>query len=64
MNFFILILHQLFLKKKFLIYILTDSLLMQVPFYLGLKALRDHVRGDRVLSDMKEIIFPDVDLKV
>ena len=36
----------------------------KVPFYVALKKLRDHVRGDNPLLDEAEVCFPDLELKV
>ena len=36
----------------------------KVPFYIALKKLRDHLRGDLPELGESEVIFPDLDLKV
>ena len=36
----------------------------KVPFYLGLKALRDHLRGDVKELDVAAVTFPGLELKV
>ena len=36
----------------------------KVPFYLALKKLRDHLRGDLPHLDDSEVSFPDLELKV
>ena len=36
----------------------------KLPFYVALKKLRDHVRGDSTYLDESEICFPDLELKV
>ena len=36
----------------------------KVPFYLGLKALRDHLRGDVKELNIQDVTFPGLELKV
>ena len=36
----------------------------KLPFYIALRKLRDHLRGDLPTLDDTEVIFPDLDLKV
>jgi len=36
----------------------------KVPFYAGLRLLRDHLRGDLLVLDDSQVTFPDVELKV
>jgi hypothetical protein len=36
----------------------------KVPFYIALKKLRDHFRGDLKALDDSEVVFPDLELKV
>jgi len=36
----------------------------KIPFYIALRKLRDHLRGDMPNLDDTEVIFPDLELKV
>ncbi|XP_071082142.1 G/T mismatch-specific thymine DNA glycosylase-like [Haliotis cracherodii] len=36
----------------------------KVPFYLALKKLRDHCRGDQPILDESEVCFPNLELKI